>query len=88
MTLPLIQEELEYISKYKLRNDLLLYVPNCEDIWTEISTNQGSIIFAVISRHPYTNFLDFVNALCNTLTELGNQKLKYIVSGDINYFEI
>ena len=25
--------------KYKLRNDLLLNVPNCEDIWTEILTN-------------------------------------------------
>ena len=70
--------------------NLLLNVPNCEDIWPEISTNQGSIIFAVIYRHPYTNFLDFENALCNTLTELENQKLKYIVSGDINinYLEI
>ena len=38
--------------KYKLRNDLLLNVPNCEDIWAEVSINQGSIIFAVIYRHP------------------------------------
>ena len=54
--------------KYKLRNDLVSNVPNFEDIWTEISTNQGSIIFAVIYRHPCTNFLDFENALCNNLT--------------------
>ena len=40
--------------------------------------------FAVIYRHPCTNFLDFENALCNTLTESENQKLKYVVSGDIN----
>ena len=70
--------------KYTLRNDLLLNVPNCGDIWTEVSTNQGSIIFAVIYRHPSTNFLAFKNALCNTLTELENQKLKYVVGGDIN----
>ena len=51
---------------------------------TEVSTNQGIIIFAVIHRHPSTNFLVFENALCNTLTELENQKLKYVVNGDIN----
>ena len=61
--------------KYKLRNDLLLNVPNCEDLWAEVSTDQGSIIFAVIYRHPSTNFLVFEKALCNTLTELENQKL-------------
>ena len=58
--------------KHKLRNDLLLNLPNCEDIWTEVSTNQGSIIFAVIYRHPTTNFQAFENALGNTLTELEN----------------
>ena len=70
--------------KHKLRNDLLLNLPNCEDIWTEVSTNQGSIIFAVIYRHPTTNFQAFENALGNTLTELENQKLRYVVSGDVN----
>ena len=72
--------------KYKLGNDLLLNVPKSENFWTEVSINQGSIIFAVIYRHPSrpTYFLVFENALCNTLTELENQKLKYIVGGDIN----
>ena len=72
--------------KYKLGNDLLLNVPKSEDFWTKVSINQGSIIFAVIYRHPSrpTYFLVFENALCNTLTELENQKLKYIVGGDIN----
>ena len=70
--------------KHKLRNDLLLNLPNCEDIWTEVSTNQGSIIFTVIYRHPTTNFQAFENALANTLTELENLKLRYVVSGDVN----
>ena len=70
--------------KHKLRNDLLLNLPNCEDIWTEVSTNQGSIIFAVIYRHSTTNFQAFENALGNTLTELENQKLRYVVSRDVN----
>ena len=70
--------------KHKLRNDLLLNLPNCEDIWTEVSINQGSIIFAVIYRHPTTNFQAFENALGNTLTELENQKLRSVVSGDVN----
>ena len=70
--------------KHKLRNDLLLNLPNCEDIWTEVSTNQGSIIFAVIYRHPTTNFQAFENVLGNTLTKPENQKLRYVVSGDVN----
>ena len=61
----------------------MLNVPNCENVWAEVSTNLGSIIFAVIYRHLCTNFLVFENVLCNT-TELENQKLKYVVSGDIN----
>ena len=58
-------------------------MPNCEDLWAEVLTKHGSIILAVIYRHPSTNFQVFENALCNTLTKLKNQKPKYVVSGDI-----
>ena len=41
---------------YRLRVDILLNVPKCENIWIKISTNHGSIIFAVIYWHPMADF--------------------------------
>ena len=70
--------------KYKLRQDLSLNVPKCEDTWVEIETNHGCIIVAVIYRHPETNFQTFEILLTNLLVELENQKLNYVVCGDIN----
>ena len=48
-----------YISQslnFKIRNDLLLNVPNCKDLWIEIMTSRGNIIFAVVSRPQNVNF--------------------------------
>ena len=41
--------------------------------------------FAVIYRNPSTNFQALENALCYTLAKLKNQKLKYVVRGNIKY---
>ena len=70
--------------KYKLRQDLSLNVPKCEDTWVEIEANHECIIVAVIYRHPETNFQTFEISLTNLLIELENQKLNYVVCGDIN----
>ena len=51
---------------------------------SRIETNYGCIIVAVIYRHPETNFQTFEISLTNLLVELENQKLYYVVCGDIN----
>ena len=39
----------QYLN-YRLREDISLNAPKCEDIWIEISTYHGSTIFAVKYR--------------------------------------
>ena len=75
---------IEQNLKYKLRQDLSLNVPKCENTWVEIETNHGCIIVAVIYRHPETNCHTFKISLTNLLVELENQKLNYGVCGNIN----
>ena len=69
---------------YRLRADISLNVPKCDDIWIEVSTYHGSIIFTVIYRHPKTDFKNFQNSLCNILIELENKNQKYVERGNIN----
>ena len=69
---------------FRLRADISLVVPKCEDIWIVISIYHGSLIFTVICRNPETDFKNFQDSLCNILIELENKKQKYAVSGDIN----
>ena len=47
----------------RLRADISLNIPKCKDIWIEISTYHGSIIFAAIYRHPKTDFKNFEDSL-------------------------
>jgi len=72
--------------KYCVRDDLCLNVPSCEDLWIEIKTKQPNktFVLAVIYRHPSTNFLSFQNKFCDTLLSLENQKISYVICGDIN----
>ena len=69
---------------YRLRADISLNVPKCEDIWIKVLTYHGSTIFAVMYRHPKTDFKNFQNSLCNILMNRENKKKKYVVSGYIN----
>jgi len=59
-------------------------VANCEDLWVEIEAKTTNIILAVIYRHSKKHISDFQEKLCNNLAELENEKLQYIVSGDMN----
>ena len=45
-----------------------------------MSTNHGSIIFAVIYRHPKADFKNFEDYLCKILVKLENKKQLYVVS--------
>ena len=49
---------------YRLRADISLNVPKCEDIWKDVLTYHGSIIFTVIYQHPKTDFKNFQDSLC------------------------
>ena len=42
-----------------LRNDLLLNLQHCEDLWIEVELKFSNFIFAVIYRHPSKKFLYF-----------------------------
>ena len=71
------------ILNYGLRADISLNVPKREDIWIEVSTYRGSIIFAIIYRHPKIDFKNFQDYLSTISTDL-QKKQKHLVSGDIN----
>ena len=70
--------------QYCIRNDLFINVQHCEDLWIELKTKKENIILAVIYRHPNKLLLPFHDKLCDTLTDLENSNLNYIVCGDIN----
>ena len=70
--------------QYRIRNDLSLNVHHCEDLWIELETKKENLILAVIYRHPNKLLLPFQDKLCDTLTDLENSNLNYIVCGDIN----
>ena len=70
--------------QYRLRNDLTLSIQHCEDLWIELETKKTNFIIAVIYRHPNKLLLPFQDKLCDTLTDLENSNLNYIVCGDIN----
>ena len=43
--------------KFRLRNDLLLHLQDCEDLWLEIESKESNFILAVIYRHPKQKLL-------------------------------
>ena len=77
---------LEETLQYRVRNDFLLEANKCEDLWIEIESKQAnkSLIVAVVYRHPNKSILSFQNKLFDTLMKLENQRITYIISGDIN----
>ena len=70
--------------QYRIRNDLSLNVQHCEDLWIEPKTEKENIVLAVIYSHPNKLLLPLQGKLCDTLTDLENSNLNYIVFGDIN----
>ena len=69
--------------QYRIRNDLSLNVQHCEDLWIELETKK-KYHFSSNYRHPDKLLLPFQDKLCDTLTDLENSNLYYIVCGDIN----
>ena len=74
--------------QYRIRNDLSYNVQHCEDLGIELETKKENIISAVIYRHLNKLLLSFQDQLCDTLTDLENSNLNYIVCSDItvNFF--
>ena len=70
--------------KFRLRDDLLLHLQDCKDLWLEIESKETNFIIAVIYRHPKQKLSLFNDKLCETLSLLENNKVNYIVCGDTN----
>ena len=50
---------IEDTIKLRVRDDLLLNLQHCEDLWIEIESKFSTFIFALIYRHPKQKFLYF-----------------------------
>ena len=70
--------------KFRLRNDVLLKLKHCDDLWLELECKGSNLIVAVVHRHLNQDMLSFQGKLCENLNNIENKKLNYIVSGDIN----
>ena len=70
--------------KFQLRDDLLLHLQDCEDLWLEIESKETNFIIAVIYRNSKQKLSLFNDRLCETLSLLENNKVNYIVCSDTN----
>ena len=70
--------------KLRVRDDLLLNLQHCENLWIEIESKFSSFIFVVTYRHPEQKIPLFHEKLCENLSKLENKKLNYFVVGDLN----
>ena len=70
--------------QFRLRDDLSLNLPNCEDLWIQIKCKMSDIILAVIYRHPNKKISSFQNKICDRISSLESNKSNYVICGDIN----
>ena len=68
----------------RLRDDLSLNLPNCEDLWIQIKCKMSDIILAVIYRHPDKEISSFQNKICDRISSLELSKSNYVICGDTN----
>ena len=61
--------------KFRLRNDLLLHLQDCEDLWLKIESKKSNFILALIYRHPKQKLSLFNVKLCENLNNLESTKL-------------
>ena len=69
--------------RFTLRKDLSLNLQHCKDLWLEVESEKSSIILRVIYRHPKQKLSLFQDMLCKNLSKLENNKLNYILNGDL-----
>ena len=70
---------------YQEIKEFKLNLPNCEDIWIELTlSNNIKITVASIYRHPSYNFNGFENKLVNVLETINNNKRNILIGGDFN----
>ena len=53
--------------KFRLRNDLLLKLNHCKDLWLEVECKGSNLIVAVVYRHPNHDMLLFQDKLGKNL---------------------
>ena len=70
--------------EYTLREDLLLNVDYCEDVWLEITVKNTKFIVASIYRHPCYNYTAYQAAFINSIEVINRRKLNHYIFGDIN----
>ena len=70
---------------YKIINNYKFNIPNCEEIWAEITIpGEKSITIASLYRHPGNQINDFQNNLLKNIETLNRLNRNYIIGGDIN----
>ena len=70
--------------EYSLREDLLLNVNDCENVWLEVNVKNTKFIVASLYRHPRYNFTDYQSALVRSLEIINKTKINYYIFGDMN----
>ena len=69
---------------YTLRNDLLLNIKDCENVWLEVKVKNTKFIVASIYRHPRYNYDAYQSALVHSIDIINRSKINYYIFSDMN----
>ena len=77
---------------FDIRNDLYLNMERIEDIWIQLKQNKDKkdnpdceqLVIGVIYRHPGSQYKEFENRLCDTISLLNRNQTKFVIVGDVN----
>ena len=74
------------ILNFTINENLSLNVAGCEDLWINVDfpSRKISYVFAVIYRHPGSNYNAFFEALNQNMQSLNRKGSKVAILGDIN----
>jgi hypothetical protein len=70
--------------EYTMREDLLLNVNDCENVWLEIKVRNTKFIVASIYRHPRHNYTAYQAAFVNSIEIINKSKINHYIFGDFN----
>ena len=70
---------------YSVLDNLNLNLPNCEDIWIELTlSSKKKLVFGSIYRHPSYNINNFQLKFAKTIEYLNSLNQNFIIGGDFN----
>ena len=70
--------------KYRLRNNLSLKIPYCENLWIEVESKISNFCLGVVYPHPKKNFSFVQNKLYLHLHDFETNNINFVVCADIN----